>query len=1091
MVPSLAVLQAMKVCPYKARQLFNESPVANDTVPALDGTNKSDVIIPVAAWYLDHPEVTPTQADAKKLLKHKAQAERLLTNAQTVLGSEALPVFYRNPHCPECQYREACHTKLKEKDCISLIGGMTSKIIAKYHARGITTITQLAFLFRPRRQHPRHRESGSYLWQLKALAIRDKKTYVLQAPELEASSISIFIDFEGLIDERHYYLLGGVVYSDQTMVESFSYWSDNRQTERDNFAAFFKFLNRYPDATIYHYGSYESKTLRTIAKEWGGQFKREYPAIEKRMINLLGYLRTNVYPPTYGNGLKEVARFLGFEWQDPEADGLRSVSWRKQWEENRTDEWKDKLLRYNLDDCEALHRVHSWFRDLALNAPQDTVQQVSSMKRHSPYKWRSHNEFGEDFLKISKAAYFDYQRSKIYWRNGRNGSKPFAKPQEPNRKRSRLLVWEPTNVNEEIRIPPVRKCPFCGNKNLRKVRKAEYSVKVTDLKFTKTGIRRHVIRYISGASHCRSCHRLIKHFNRHRQHYGDNLFALIVHYYVTYNLSNYKIGKLLKEHFGIGLPGRYLIISKNLWWVRNWSEEARYIRQMVLNTPVIHIDETTVPLGNSVGYIWVFATTHSIFYHFTPTRKADFLDELLKDYKGVIVTDFFAGYDGLNVTRQKCLIHLIRDLNDDLYKNPFDNEYKTIVIGFNTLLKSIIETIDQHGLQKHWLHKHIKQVDRYYRDVVERQYSSELAIKCIKRFKKHWDELWTFLKNDGVPWNNNNAEAGVKAFAFYRRGVKGLLREKRLPEYLEMLTVAQTCRFRNVSFLSFLRQHKGLWENAPVEVMTEYLPFKQARLYVRKLGLKQKKDWRQWIDDGKRPIFIPKYPDLAYGKKGWSGWNNWLGAGFLPFPKTRTYVRKLKFKNVSDYRKWAKSPNRPNNIPTAPEVAYQHVGWNGYADFLGNGRIRIVNTEFLPFDKARSFIQTKGLRNKREYIVWRKNQKQSIHIPSDPPRVYRKFSTWADFLGTTNIATKKRICWDYEQSKAFLLILGVNTRKDFERLYDLGKIPRYIPKYPCIYYKKRGSWISNADFFSQQVLWKRSAYDSAIEGQPEHSQQAE
>ena len=31
------------------------------------------------------------------------------------------------------------------------------------------------------------------------------------------------------------------------------------------------------------------------------------------------------------------------------------------------------------------------------------------------------------------------------------------------------------------------------------------------------------------------------------------------------------------------------------------------------------------------------------------------------------------------------------------------------------------------------------------------------------------DKLFTFIKYDGVPWNNNNAENAIKRFAYYRR----------------------------------------------------------------------------------------------------------------------------------------------------------------------------------------------------------------------------------------------------------------------------------------------------------------------------------
>ena len=57
-----------------------------------------------------------------------------------------------------------------------------------------------------------------------------------------------------------------------------------------------------------------------------------------------------------------------------------------------------------------------------------------------------------------------------------------------------------------------------------------------------------------------------------------------------------------------------------------------------------------------------------MYYNLTLTREASFLQEWLKDYAGVIVTDFFGGHEGLPVAQQQCLIHLIRDLNDEFYK---------------------------------------------------------------------------------------------------------------------------------------------------------------------------------------------------------------------------------------------------------------------------------------------------------------------------------------------------------------------------------------------------------------------------------------
>ena len=65
--------------------------------------------------------------------------------------------------------------------------------------------------------------------------------------------------------------------------------------------------------------------------------------------------------------------------------------------------------------------------------------------------------------------------------------------------------------------------------------------------------------------------------------------------------------------------------------------------------------------------------------------------------------------------------------------------------------------------------------------------------------------MFTFLDFDGVPWNNNNAEHAVKAFALVRRVIDGVTTETGLRDTLVLLSVCETCKCKNVDFLDFLR----------------------------------------------------------------------------------------------------------------------------------------------------------------------------------------------------------------------------------------------------------------------------------------------
>lgn len=147
---------------------------------------------------------------------------------------------------------------------------------------------------------------------------------------------------------------------------------------------------------------------------------------------------------------------------------------------------------------------------------------------------------------------------------------------------------------------------------------------------------------------------------------------------------------------------------------------------------------------------------------------------------------------------------LIRDLNDDLCKNQFDTDFKEIVMQFGKLLRIIIETIETHGLKRRNLNKHRKAVRDFFKRTLNTTYHSELATQYQKRFHKNRDKLFTFMNYDEIPWNNNNAEHAIKHFAMHRRNVDGLFSKKTIDEFLILLSIYQTCKYRGLNFMRYL-----------------------------------------------------------------------------------------------------------------------------------------------------------------------------------------------------------------------------------------------------------------------------------------------
>jgi hypothetical protein len=132
-------------------------------------------------------------------------------------------------------------------------------------------------------------------------------------------------------------------------------------------------------------------------------------------------------------------------------------------------------------------------------------------------------------------------------------------------------------------------------------------------------------------------------------------------------------------------------------------------------------------------------------------REASMLDKVLAGFEGVLVSDFYGGYDAVPCRQQKCLIHLMRDINEDMLKHPFNHEMTFIAARFGALLREVIETIDRYGLKRRNLGKHKRNAERFLNDVVGLKFATEIGSALQKRIERNRDKLFTFLDYNGIP----------------------------------------------------------------------------------------------------------------------------------------------------------------------------------------------------------------------------------------------------------------------------------------------------------------------------------------------------
>ena len=219
---------------------------------------------------------------------------------------------------------------------------------------------------------------------------------------------------------------------------------------------------------------------------------------------------------------------------------------------------------------------------------------------------------------------------------------------------------------------------------------------------------------------------------------------------------------------------------------------------------LLHVDETSVSVKGKNGYVWVLTSMEEVAYFYTPTRAGDTIQAMLKDFSGSWCRISMPHTIRIECPQQKCLIHFIRDLNDELLKHPYDDELKRLGGAFASLVKPMIETVDRHGLKKRFLRKHRIFVDRFYNRLSGGFGTGEAATKnhrALAEEPQHDVHVSGFRRR---AWNNNNAEHAMKAFATLRRVIEGsTTTERGLRDYFILLSLCETCKYKNVDFLGF------------------------------------------------------------------------------------------------------------------------------------------------------------------------------------------------------------------------------------------------------------------------------------------------
>jgi hypothetical protein len=329
-------------------------------------------------------------------------------------------------------------------------------------------------------------------------------------------------------------------------------------------------------------------------------------------------------------------------------------------------------------------------------------------------------------------------------------------------------------------------CGSCGSTNLKV--KRTYPRNILEV---IPGIA-VVMRYTVKECRCMDCGETVKPKIPAKGRFGNRVCTMASYLRYRRNMPVRQIRETFMDFYGLGMCGATVkeLTERTADEFKPVYEE---IHREVVASEVANNDETGWRINGGKFWAWLFATQMLAFYHIDKSRGKKVVEEQMKGFDGIAVTDDWKAYIGLK--RQQCWAHLsrrARQLADDreygakpLYACLMDI-YRTAVKGRATV-PELLDAIDA---------------------VCMKRGSVEVR-KLMRWLQAHKSELFVFVENPAVPPDNNHAERLIRPLVVNRKITGGHRSGRGAESFAIMKSVIETWKLQDRDFFSGALDHLG------------------------------------------------------------------------------------------------------------------------------------------------------------------------------------------------------------------------------------------------------------------------------------------
>jgi len=356
---------------------------------------------------------------------------------------------------------------------------------------------------------------------------------------------------------------------------------------------------------------------------------------------------------------------------------------------------------------------------------------------------------------------------------------------------------------EEVKLD---KCPCCGSEDLTEYGGIDEHIQ-EDIVLPKV----EATLYRKKVYYCKKCKKAVTGKGKNelpRSYIGPIAKAWAVFLKFGVKVSDRDIQKLFEA------MGLKIVASSIVGFRDQLKREAEDIYKKLIESlktgKFIHGDETGARIDGETAWRWKFSNKKVSVTHTDKRRGQKVVEKILgESYDGVLISDFLSAYNKiLTKAKQKCLVHLLRDLKKVIKACVDDEE----ILRYCGRLKYILtEAINLH---KDYKGKKWNRAYKKKRELIVQQLDdfyfpnpgNKILVRFAKRLRRHKKELFVFLYIEGIDYHNNHAEQQIRPDVLLRKITYGNRSEKGAQVHDVVMSVLQTAKLNHLDPVKTFRE---------------------------------------------------------------------------------------------------------------------------------------------------------------------------------------------------------------------------------------------------------------------------------------------